>query len=205
MTRTHRILPTAAAAALVALVAAGCNNDKLTSINNNPNSPTTAPASAVFTNAAQTSIGNWLGSGYDLRDIGLIIQHFAENQYIGNDQYQGVGPTALNGNWTGAYANDLEDYQIVIRAGKAANSPGLWAPASIMQQWEFGYLTDSWGDIPYSQALAADSSTGVLLPGYDAQQAVYAGMLAKLTAASTALQGAAGVLGAADPVYRAAR
>ncbi len=202
MTRTHRILPTAAAAALVALVAAGCNNDKLTSINNNPNSPTTAPASAVFTNAAQTSIGNWLGSGYDLRDIGLIIQHFAENQYIGNDQYQGVGPTALNGNWTGAYANDLEDYQIVIRAGKAANSPGLWAPASIMQQWVFGYLTDSWGDIPYSQALAADSSTGVLLPGYDAQQAVYAGMLAKLTAASTALQGAAGVLGAADPVYQ---
>jgi hypothetical protein len=201
MTRTHRLIPTAASAALLAVVVAGCNNDKLTSINNNPNSPTSAPPTAVFTNASQTSVGNWLGSGYDLRDIGLIIQHFAENQYIGNDQYQGVNATSLNGNWTGAYANDLEDYQVVIRAGTAANSPGLWAPASIMQQWVYGYLTDTWGDIPYSQALAADSSTAILSPAYDPQQAVYTGMMAKLSAASSALGGASNALNGADPIY----
>src|SRR6185437_554796 len=101
MTRTHRYIPIAASMALLAVAVAGCNNDKLTSINNNPNSPTSAPPTAVFTNAAQTSAGNWLGSGYDLRDIGLIVQHFAENQYIGNDQYQGVNSSSLNGNWTG--------------------------------------------------------------------------------------------------------
>ena len=201
MTRNQRIIPIAAATALTVALAAGCNNDKLTSINNNPNSPTSAPPTAVFTNAAQTSIGNWLGSGYDLRDIGLIVQHFAENQYISNDQYQGVGATALNGNWTSAFANDLEDYQVVIRSGQASKSPGLWAPASIMQQWVFGYLTDTWGDIPYSQSLAADSSTAVLNPAYDPQQQVYAGILSKLTAASTALGGASNALGGADPVY----
>ncbi len=200
MTRIHRIIPIAAAAALLAVIAA-CNNDNLTSINNNPNSPTSAPPSAVFTNAVQTSVGNWLGSGYDLRDIGLIVQHFAENQYISNDDYLGVGATSMNGNWTGAYANDLEDYQIVIRAGQAQKTPGLWAPASIMQQWVFGYLTDTWGDIPYSQALAADSSKAILTPSYDPQQQVYAGILSKLTAASTALSGASGTLGAADPIY----
>ena len=200
MTRIHRIIPIAAAAAVLAVIAA-CDNSNLTSINNNPNSPTSAPPSAVFTNAVQTSVGNWLGSGYDLRNIGLIVQHFAENQYISNDDYLGVGAGGANGNWTGAYANDLEDYKVVIRAGTAKNDAGIWAPASIMQQWVFGYLTDTWGDIPYSQALAADSSTAILSPAYDPQQQVYQGILAKLTAASSALSGASASLGAADPIY----
>ena len=33
-----------------------------------------------------------------------------------------------------------------------------------MQQWEFGYITDNWGDVPYSQALAGDSTGGAVLP-----------------------------------------
>lgn len=188
-------------AALATLVA-GCDNSKLPTVNNNPNAPTSAPASAVFTNAVQSAVGNWLGSGYDLRDISLIVQHFAENQYIGNDQYKGVGPSALNGNWAGAYQNELEDFQIVARDGKAANDPAVYAPAVIMQQWDFGYLTDTWGDIPYSQALAGDSAKPVLKPAYDPQQQVYAGMMAKLTQSASDLSKASGAtLGAADPIY----
>jgi hypothetical protein len=190
------------AAALLA-VSSACDNSKLTSVNNNPNAPTTAPAPAVFTNAVQGGVGNWLGSGYDLRDIGLIVQHFAENQYIGNDQYRGVASTSLNANWQGAYYNDLEDFQIVVRAGTAANDPSLWAPALIMQQWEFGYLTDNWGDVPYTQALAADSSSAVLLPAYDTQQSIYNNFFSQLTKAATALNGAAtSTLGSADPIYK---
>src|SRR3954465_12297754 len=111
MSITHRMnrLSLAAAATALAVAATACNNDKLTEINNNPNSPTSAPPKAVFTNAVQASVGNWLGSGYDLRDIELLIQHLAENQYIGNDQYKGVGPSALSTNFSSAYQNDLED------------------------------------------------------------------------------------------------
>jgi Starch-binding associating with outer membrane len=181
----------------------GCNNDSITSINNNPNAPTSAPAPAVFTNAVQSAVGNWLGAGYDLRDISLLIQHFAENQYIGNDQYKGVGPGAQNTLFRNVFQNDLEDFQVVVRAGTAAKDASLYAPALILQQWEFGYLTDSWGDVPYSQALAGDSSTAVLNPAYDPQQQIYAGMFAKLTAAATALAATtSSSLGAADPIYQ---
>ncbi|MEO7086624.1 MAG: SusD/RagB family nutrient-binding outer membrane lipoprotein [Gemmatimonadaceae bacterium] len=189
-------------AALMLAASTACDNSKLPSVNQNPNAPTTAPAPAVFTNGVQSAVGTWLGSGYDLRDIGLIIQHFAENQYIANDQYKGVGPTTLNGNFQAAYFNDLEDLQVVVRAGISANDASLWAPALIMQQWEFGYLTDSWGDVPYSQALAADSSTAVLKPAYDPQQQIYNGFFAQLAKAATGLNGVAtATLGTADPIY----
>src|SRR5947209_11863955 len=175
MNMTNRIearLVAAAVGGLLAVTAAGCDNSKLPTVNNNPNSPTSAPATAVFTNAVQSAVGTWLGSGYDLRDISLLIQHFSENQYIGNDQYRGVNATSLNGTFSGSYQNALEDFQIVARAGAAAKNPSLSDPAIIMQTWDFGYLTDTWGDIPYSQALAADSSAAVVQPVYDPQQQI---------------------------------
>jgi hypothetical protein len=191
-----------AAAAAVLVAAAGCNNSSITDFNNNPNAPTSVPPAAVFTNAEQNSAANWLGSTYDLRDIELIVQHLAENQYIGNDQYKGLTSTSFNTLFQSAYGVDLEDFQVVVRAGRAANDPSLWAPALIMQQWEFGYLTDTFGDVPYSQALAADSTTKVLNPAYDTQQSIYNGFFANLQAASTALQSTTGSsLGTADVIY----
>lgn len=194
---------TAAAAAFIAAGVTGCDNSKLPAINNNPNAPVTAPAPTVFTSAVRTGVGTWLGSGYDLRDISLLIQHFAENQYISNDRYLGIIPGALDGTFTNAYANDLEDFQVVVRDGRAANDPSLWGPASIMQQWEFGYLTDTWGDVPYTQALAGDSATVVATPAYDPQKSIYADMFTNLSAAVTALNGAptANSLGGSDPLY----
>lgn len=192
----------AASVGVLALTAAGCDNSKLPTVNNNPNAPTSAPPTAVFTNATQSAVATWLGSGYDLRDISLLIQHFAENQYIGNDQYKGVNATSLNGTFSGSYQNALQDFQVVVRAGQAANDPTLYDPAIIMQTWDFGYLTDTWGDIPYSQALSADSSTAILQPVYDPQQQIYNSFFTKLSKAATDLAGATkNSLGAADPIY----
>ena len=196
--RLNALIPAALAAAAVS----ACDNSKLPTINNNPNAPTTVPAPTLFTNAVQAGVGNWLGSGFDLRNIELIVQHLAENQYIGNDQYKGVGGGGANANFVNAYRGELKDLQNVVKVGTASNDASLWAPASIMQQWEFGYLTDIWGDVPYSQALAADSTTPVLNPAYDPQQQIYQGFFTKLTAAATALNGVtASSLGTADPIY----
>src|SRR5690349_20465587 len=95
---------TAAASLALAVGLAACNNDSLTAVNNNPNAPTDAPATALFTNAIQTGVSRWLGSGYDLRNLELIVQHLAENQYIGNDVYSGVAASSLSGTFTGAYS-----------------------------------------------------------------------------------------------------
>ena len=196
----HR--PAVALAASLALVAgvAACNNNDITSINQNPNSPENAPAGAVFTNAVQNSVGRWLGSTYDLRQLEFVVQHLAEVQYPDEDRYARIRASDTQGSFTGAYNSSLEDFKQVQLKGVALKSPAVSAPASIMQQWEFGYLTDNWGAVPYSLALKGDS--GVVLPAYDAQKDIYAGMFAALTKAAADLA-TPGVqsLGGADPIY----
>ncbi|MDE3128220.1 MAG: SusD/RagB family nutrient-binding outer membrane lipoprotein [Gemmatimonadota bacterium] len=199
MMNRNRWLLVGAGIALIG--AAGCDNNKLTSLNNNPNSPTDVPAKTVFTNAAQASAGRWIGNGYDLRGTEWVAQHLAEVQYPDEDDYKRLQGGQTAGIFDGAYQGELEDLRQVVKKGQAANDPGTWAPAMILQVWDFSFLTDTWGDVPYSQALSGDSTGGTLTPAYDAQKDIYAGLFAQLDQASKALSGASNNLGSADPIY----
>jgi hypothetical protein len=206
--RTHsHPTPRARAAALgVALAAAlggaACGNDSITELNRNPNAPEDAPAGPVFTQAAINAAGRMVGNGFDLRQMEFLAQHLAEVQYPDEDRYARIRAGDVQGTFLNPYTSELEDLKQVIRKGKAANQAGLWAPAEVLSQWEFDYITAAWGDIPYSNALSGDSTGGSLTPSYDAQKDVYNGMLSRLTAASAALTNAQGSLGAADPIYK---
>jgi hypothetical protein len=70
-----------------------------------------------------------------------------------------------------------------------------------MRAWTFSYLTNTWGDIPYSEALKGDSPGGSLNPKYDSQLSVYADLFTRLAAAATALGTASNTLGNADPIF----
>jgi hypothetical protein len=176
--------PLSVAAIAAVVMTTACQTD-LTSLNNNPNSPTTAPASALFTNAVQSAGGRWIGAG-QLSSTELFAQHLAQVQYVEEDRGR-LRTETIDGWFTSAYTGELEDLQKVIDAGKAANSPNTTGPATVMQQWVFQNMTDFWGDIPYSEALQGDAG-GPLKPKYDAQQDIYYAMLQKLTEASTTMQ-----------------
>jgi hypothetical protein len=185
----------------LAISAAACNSDKLTNLNANPNSPEDVPAGPIFTNAARLAVSRWVGNGYSLRQTEWLSQHLAEAQYNDEDRYLRLHAGDTEGSFNGAYSAELKDFTQIMAKGKASAAPGTYAPAIIMRTWEFMYLTDSWGDIPYFDALKGDSVGGSLSPKYDAQKAIYADFFAQLDAASKALTGAANSLGTADPIY----
>ena len=91
--------------------------------------------------------------------------------------------------------------QKVIVKGVAAKDAGSYAPAQILRTWGYEYLTDTFGDIPYSQALKGDSVGSTLNPVYDAQKDIYTDFFSVLDAASKALSTASNSLGSADPIY----
>lgn len=191
----------AVGAGLALLGAAACNNSKLTDLNNNPNSPTDAPAGPVFTQAAINTAGRWVGNGYDLRGTEWVAQHLAEVQYPDEDDYKRLQADQTSGFFTNPYSTELENLQKVVDKGKAANDPGIYGPALVLQAYGFSFLTNTWGDVPFSQALQGDQSGGTLTPAYDPQQGIYTGLFKMLDDASKALATASNSLGSADPIY----
>lgn len=201
----NRFLGLAALGVVMAFGAGACSADDLTNINTDPNNPTSAPPAAVFTNAVRVAMQRWYGSTPEnMRGPVLTAQHLAQVQYPDEDQYLRLDAATTEGAFLGAYFNQLKNLQAVIDAGKSdPERPLIWGPAQIMRSLIFGWVTDVWGDVPYSQALQGDYADGTILPAYDDQKDIYAGLLADLSAAVAAISGGAGTagLGGADPIY----
>jgi len=182
-----------------------CDADKLTRVNEDPNNPTSAPPQAVFTYATRIAMQRWFGSNpTNMRGPVLTAQHLAQVQYPDEDTYLRLDGTVTDGSFIGAYSQELKNFQAVIDAGKAEAAPLLWGPPQVMRSLIFGYVTDVWGDVPYSQALKGDAAEVNILPVYDAQKDIYSGLFRDLGEAVTAIAGAPAAsltLGGADPIY----
>jgi hypothetical protein len=182
----------------LAVSSVACNTDNIAATNENPNNPTDAPAGALFTSATAASVRRWVGFG----GPAIITQQIANTTYPTADSYISLQADGTSGTFNGAYTGDLQDFRQVIAKGRAAERPGVYGPAMVLQTWDYSYLTDYWGDVPYSEALAADSA--VVTPVYDAQKDIYAGFFTTLKAAVDAMatdaSGDPG-LGGADPIY----
>ncbi|HEV7591184.1 MAG TPA: SusD/RagB family nutrient-binding outer membrane lipoprotein, partial [Longimicrobium sp.] len=163
----------------LALGAAACDKG-LTELNVDPNNPPYVAAPAILPEAQQAAVNRALGSNFNLTMMGLWSQSFAKIQYIDEDRYA-LRSTTIDAHWAGFYGGPLEDFQKIIEQGDSLGRPNWKAIATVMQQWTFQIVTDTWGDVPYSDALKGDANTR---PKYDAQKDVYYGMLARLTAAS---------------------
>ncbi|HKS07843.1 MAG TPA: SusD/RagB family nutrient-binding outer membrane lipoprotein [Gemmatimonadaceae bacterium] len=190
----------------IALLAVGaisvtaCETD-LTDINTNPNSPTTAPATTLFTNATVTTMGRFNGSFQTLSMTSLFAHHVAQVQYVEEDRGR-IRPETIDALFLGVYTSELEDYEKVVALGTAANSPNTVGPARVMQSWVFQNITDLWGDIPFTEALKGDIG-GPMKPAYDPQEDIYDSLLVRLTEAGATMNPAStdAGLGSADPIY----
>lgn len=70
----------------------------------------------------------------------------------------------------------------------------------ICQSWIYSMLTDTYGDIPYSQSNQAKDSS-IYEPVFDAQKDIYLDIFKKLEEANTLLSKGTAIVGANDPVY----
>lgn len=59
--------------------------------------------------------------------------------------------------------------------------PYIQAALMVMKSFMFAHITDTWGDVPYSEAL--QGRAGIFFPKYDAQKDIYNGLFADLDAA----------------------
>src|SRR3954467_14916494 len=105
---TNKRLWRVGAGVVLAVAALACNNDKITSLNKNPNSPEDVPPGPLFTEASRLATARWFG-GIDLRTYEWVVQQLAEVQYNDEDRYIRMHAGDTEGSFNGAYSAELKD------------------------------------------------------------------------------------------------
>ncbi|OUJ74203.1 SusD/RagB family nutrient-binding outer membrane lipoprotein [Hymenobacter crusticola] len=185
------------------LFSTSCSEDHLDEVNTNPNAASVDNLNPNYLlTDGQLTFAN---TGYSqLLYPGPAIQVIAStfNYYGNGDKYVNAG------GFTGYQALIFNDgYRALSRLQQAidvANTQGaarftnVIAISNIMRVMIFQRITDTYGDIPFSQALQAPQ--GVVTPQYDKQQDIYPALLTQLEAAINSLD-AAGAKASGDLMY----
>jgi len=169
--------------AAVILCASACTGD-FDELNTNPNSASTGTADLFMPHGIQSAVDIQSGGTLGM-DIGEgFSQHWARIQYTDIDQYT-VSADVYNAAWQGLYIESLADYNRIYKLGQESGNTNYQAVAVILRSWVFSMLSDVYGDIPYKTAV--QGLEGTLLPTYDAQKDVYAGLIAELKTAGESI------------------
>jgi hypothetical protein len=176
---------------LVLLLAVGCTAE-FEEINTNNNAPEKVTAQLLLPNIQRSMINEVLGTGWGIGNI--VIQHTAKIQFVNEDRYLWG---EINGMWNTGYSR-LRDVENMMKIGEETNDDGVKGVALVMKSWIFSLITDSYGDVPYSDATKAKS--GIYYTKYDEQEKIYEGIINDLKSANDLLGKASGRL-AGDLIY----
>jgi Starch-binding associating with outer membrane len=166
----------------LALFLASCTGDYL-NINDNPNSAVSATPELVLSAALNTTggrlthnqIGNFFG-GY-WAPSGSYSGFIEERQFDYNASY---GTNV----WNSCYDN-LQDYQYILEKATAQKWSSVIGIAKVMRVFNYQILVDTYGNVPYSDALKGTAS---IRPKYDDAQAIYDDLVKTLDGASADLK-----------------
>ena len=135
-------------------------------------------------------------------DIGIVQQIISPNSgVLTGANYNQDNRNSTEDLWQEYFRKVIRNTRDIIRRIDA-DEPGrsnLKQMTRIIQAHAFMVLTDTYGDIPFSEAGMAFPDQ-VLLPGYDAQETIYPALIAEIEEASMALD-AGGIIEATDILY----
>jgi hypothetical protein len=154
-----------------AVMFVSCTDDlTLEEISVDPNNPVTSTP-ALLTTSAQASILGRFGVDWD-RYAGTFVQTFAGNHATGvrADQYD-LQNQDFTGSFTNIYQKGFRDLKEIIEVmGPNQEAWGHVGIAKVMTATGLGFLTDIYGDLPWSEALDVVNFTS---PAYDSQEQLY--------------------------------
>jgi len=148
-----------------------CDKD-FEEINTDPNNPTAVPSDllipGVVRGAQNRSYSTFTGG-----DMGSCwSQQFAKVQYNDEERYiprQGV----IQSVWDDFYAVVISDANAMYNIAVAEENNNMMGVALTLQAYGYTFLTDVYGDIPFSEAIKAEE--GNIAPAYNSQEEVYFG------------------------------
>lgn len=164
---------------LVVVMFSGC--DKLEDFGGTNKNPGTTPNPITAALLTQTLSG--IGAYSVVMAPGLYCQYYSETQYTEVSLYN-----TQNASSTAIYSGRLMDCQNIINqntdeatkyaAIESGSNANQIAIARILKAYIYWYVTDLWGDVPYTDALKGTPEVT-----YDTQESIYKSLITELTEA----------------------
>lgn len=123
----------------------------------------------------QYHISYWTGSDiarYQL--IWMQQQAGIRGSHLQVDKYN-MSHSYLDTQWAFFYNNVFLGCQNMMVLADEANSPAYRGISRILQAYSLGFMTDTWGDVPYQYGLSYFS--GIVPPTYDPQNEIYVSII----------------------------
>lgn len=187
------------AVSLLALLLSSCSKD-FEEINTDPNNPPTALPQQLLAPALVKSLTyNMIRNrnfNNELMQV-TVDQSDAEGRVFRYDYRPSTSEYLYNGLYT-----ELTNFKELYKsASDSLNYNTTFKGISLIcQAWLYSILTDTYGDVPYSQSnLARDSA--IFEPRFDKQKDIYAGMFEQLERANILLDSNQSIPPSSDPVF----
>ncbi|MBW8685739.1 SusD/RagB family nutrient-binding outer membrane lipoprotein [Chitinophaga rhizophila] len=176
----------------------GCKD--LDEMNNDPTRPTTTEPPFLLTGAEKNAM-DFLYSSLQNGYIGMhYAQYWSANSRVNDSQYA-IDENNNTAFWNALY-NSLHslDRLIYINNSRGTNpaAKNQNAIAGILKVWLYQILTDSYVNVPFTEALKEGEN---ITPAYDDQSKIYASLIDTLNAQITALDPAQPTFDGGDVIY----
>jgi hypothetical protein len=169
-------------AIITIVMAAGSSCKKALDINASPNSPTDVPITQLY-NGASVNVG--FTGGSDLFRYAALISQQLSGQTTGaltqTQQYEQYLITGSDANnlWNSLFTGTLTNLNIIISKAQASGSPHFSGVAKLLEAYTYQCMVDTWGKIPYTEALQQVANIN---PHYDSDAAIYASLFTLIDA-----------------------
>lgn len=173
----------------------GCKKDFLTSLANNPNTPSSDKATPqLVLPAALENTDRIVQTSFNMATLWFGILNWKGGYAISTNSLSYIETTnSDNGSWFSLY-NNASNYNFIEEKAKATPDYDYYvAIAKIMKAVDFEYLVDNFNDVPYTAALnAAAGTAAAFFPKYDKGQDIYTSIVNQLDSAMSIIGAAKG-------------
>lgn len=170
--------------------------------NRDPKNPTQVSAEFLFNSATKSLFDQMTSTNVNENVFRMLGQHWTETTYVDEANYDFNGRNITQFHWGEMYRNILLDLATAKTntdadaALSAATKKTKNAQIEILAVYTWAQMVETYGNIPYSQALNAGQ---FVLPVYDDAATIYGDLLSRLTAAIPNITDSG--FGAADNIY----
>lgn len=158
--------------ALLLIGIGGC--EKLEDINVNPNQPESVNPDVLLPGAIRDISNTLVGHSFFIGNCASQLTAKSLRAEVDIYNWNSAPIIGVEPLWLGLYGA-LRDIQQIETVAQESGDDRLRAAALTLKAFAFHVLTDTYGDVPYSEALQA-ASNGVYFPKYDGQESIYTGL-----------------------------